>query len=503
MTVPFSRVPGNLRVPLFYVEFDNSMANTATATQRTLLIGQMLASGSAQEKIPVKVSSPNAVGELTGKGSMLHGMMTAYQKNDTAAEVWILPLADDADSMAVATGSIKVATQAAETGVISLYIAGVRVQLTVLATDTPAQIATALVAAITRKTELPVTAAVKADATDTVTLTAKNAGLLGNGIDIRLNYLGVQGGEVTPAGLTLTITVMTGGAGAPDFVDALGNLQDKTFDFVINPYDDTASLDAIREFLNDATGRWAWDKQLYGHAFTTTNGTYAELGTKGETRNNQHESLLGVYRSPSPRYIWAAALTGAAAPSLRNDPARPLQSLPVYGVLAPDLADRFELTERNNLLYSGISTYTVGDDGTVMIENLITTYQKNSYGDEDDSYLQVETLFSLMFVTRYLRTAVTSKFGRMKLAADGTRFAPGAAIVTPNIIRADQIAEYQTLVFNGYAQDAEAFARNIIVEQNKTNPNRVDVLWPGTLMNQLRIFALLNQFRLQAESTGA
>ena len=70
-------------------------------------------------------------------------------------------------------------------------------------------------------------------------------------------------------------------------------------------------------------------------------------------------------------------------------------------------------------------------------------------------------------------------------------------------IKADQIAEYQTLVFNGYAQDAEAFAKNIIVEQNASNPNRVDVLWPGTLINQLRIFALLNQFRLQAESTGA
>ena len=98
---------------------------------------------------------------------------------------------------------------------------------------------------------------------------------------------------------------------------------------------------------------------------------------------------------------------------------------------------------------------------------------------------------------------MTSKFGRMKLAADGTRFAPGQPIVTPNIIKADQIAEYQTLVFNGYAQDAEAFAKNIIVEQNASNPNRVDVLWPGTLINQLRIFALLNQFRLQAESTGA
>ncbi|HHS9742605.1 TPA: phage tail sheath subtilisin-like domain-containing protein, partial [Raoultella ornithinolytica] len=95
-------------------------------------------------------------------------MMTAYQKNDTAAEIWILPLADDSGSMVAAKGSIKVASQASETGVISLYLAGTRVQLTVLATDTPAQIAAALVAAIARKTDLPVTAAVKSDATDTV-----------------------------------------------------------------------------------------------------------------------------------------------------------------------------------------------------------------------------------------------------------------------------------------------------------------------------------------------
>ena len=46
-------------------------------------------------------------------------------------------------------------------------------------------------------------------------------------------------------------------------------------------------------------------------------------------------------------------------------------------------------------------------------------------------------------------------------------------------------------------------AKNIIVEQNAKNPNRVDVLWPGTLINQLRVFALLNQFRTRAESTGA
>jgi phage tail sheath gpL-like len=118
-----------------------------------------------------------------------------------------------------------------------------------------------MVTAIARKTDLPVTAAVKSDATDTVELTAKNAGLLGNGIDIRLNYLVPR--KRGYASRVNADSNSDGGAGAPDFVDALGNLQDKTFDFIINAYDDTASLDAMKAFLNDASGRWAWDKQLY------------------------------------------------------------------------------------------------------------------------------------------------------------------------------------------------------------------------------------------------
>ena len=138
----------------------------------------------------------------------------------------------------------------------------------------------------------------------------------------------------------------------------------------------------------------------------------------------------------------------------------------------------------------------VGSDGTVAIENLITTYQKNSFGVADDSYLQVETLFLLMYVLRAQRALVTSKYSRVKLAANGTRFAPGSAVVTPIVIRSDLIAQYREMEYNGYVQDADGFAKALIVERNNANPNRVDVLWPGTLINQLRIFALLAQFRL-------
>lgn len=496
MTIPFTNIPSNLRTPLFFAEFDNSQANTATTTQRTLIMGQMLDEGTLPADMPVLVSSVATVAGQCGAGSMLHGQMAAYLANDTAGEIYILPLSD-AESMVAATGKITVTTQASATGVISLYIAGIRVQVAVVATDDVAAIATALTAAINAASALPVTAvAVEA----VITLTAKNKGAHGNTIDLRLNYLGSTGGETTPDSLVLTFTPMAGGAGAPELDDALANLQDRTFDFIINPYTDTASLNKIKEFLSDSTGRWSYSQQLYGHSFAAQSGTYGQLTAAGELRNDQHASLLGVNGSPTPSYVWSAAYVGAIAQSLRNDPGRPLQTLAISGVLAPPLASRFTLTERNNLLHSGVSTVTVTDDGTVQVENIITTYQKNKYGAEDDSYLQIETLFLLMFVTRFLRTQVTSKFARMKLAADGTRFAPGSAIITPNIIRAELIAQYQTLEFNGYVQDAKGFAKGLIVEKSASNPNRVDVLWTGVLINQLRIFAVLNQFRLQASA---
>lgn len=495
--VGFAHIPNNLRTPLFFIEVDNSMANTATASQRTLIVGQMIASGSATANEPVIVSSVNTAIGLFGAGSMLHGMVDVYLRNDNSAEIYVLPLADDAESMVSATGSLVINTAPTQTGVISLYIAGTRVQLTVRATDSASAIALSLAAKINAKGILPVSA-VASDST--VTLTAKNLGGHGNNIDIRLNYLGASGGESTPVGFKMTINKMSGGLSAPILDDGLDNLQDKTFDFIVTPYTDTTSLNSLSDFLSDENGRWSYLEQLYGHAFSCSSGTYGELTAIGEGRNNQHETILGVFDSPTPAYLWSASYVGAIAGSLRNDPGRPLQTLEISGVLAPPLSSRFGQTERNNLLYSGISTFTVMDDNSSQAENVITTYQYNSYGAEDDSYLQVETMFLLMYVMRYMKTQVTSKYGRMKLAADGTRFAPGQNIVTPSIIKAELIAQYEWLEYNGYVQGAAQFAKGLVVEINGSNPNRVDILWDGILINQLRIFAVLNQFRTTASN---
>jgi phage tail sheath gpL-like len=490
--IPFKNLPQSVRVPLFYAEVDNSQANSAVQQQRGLVIGQITALGTGVPNVPVISQGVGDAQLVGGPNSMLAALTAAYRLNDDFGELWYLPLADDGAAVA-ATGTVVITHVATANGTLSLYIGGVRYTLPVLSTQTTAQIATALAALINADATCPVTASVS---TSTVTLTADNKGPVGNQIDIRVNYLGTRGGEALPDGMTVTITAMASGATAPSLTTGLANLGSQTFDFIVSPYTDTTSLDALKGLLNDQTGRWSWSQQLYGHVFTALQGTLGNLVTAGTARNNQHESIMGFNDSPTPAYIWAAAIAGAAGASLRNDPALPLQTLVLRGVLAPPLQSRFPLTDRNTLLYDGISTFSVADDGTVSIENMITTYQKNAFGSADNSYLEVETLFTLAFVLRFMRTAITSKFARVKLAADGTRFAAGSAIVTPNTIRAELIAQFRQLESLGLVQNADAFKSGLIVEQNAQNPNRVDVLWPGTLINQLRIFAVLAQFRL-------
>jgi phage tail sheath gpL-like len=137
------------------------------------------------------------------------------------------------------------------------------------------------------------------------------------------------------------------------------------------------------------------------------------------------------------------------------------------------------------------------EGGTLRIERAVTTYQENASGQEDISYLDSETMHQSAYVLRALRSAITSKYGRHKLASDGTRFATGSAIVTPAIIRGEMFAVYKDLELRGLVENFEAFREHLVVERDAENPNRVNVLFPPDYVNQLRVFAVLNQFRLQ------
>lgn len=494
--VPFQVIPANLRLPGAKFELDNSQANTSSGgTQRALIIGQITAAGIAKPNVPIISAGIGDAQTQGGANSMLASMLAKYRKNDNFGEVWYLPLSDDPAAVA-ATGSIAFTQAPTAAGTLALYIGDQVVNVAVTAAQTVTSIAAAVVAAMAQIPTLPITASAAAGV---VTLTAVNKGLCGNEIAITFNFYGAQNGEATPAGLLYTITAMSGGATNPStgLVAALGNLGSMAFDFIVSPYTDTASMSAIQQLLNDQTGRWSWQSQLYGHVFSAFAGTFSQCTTLGLTVNDQHKTIMGFYGSPTPSWLWAAALAGQAAVSVRADPGVPLQYLPLNGVLAPPLDAQFLPNMRETLLYDGISTFTVEADGTVQTENIITTYQENTQGVPDDSYLEVETMFQLMLEIRVLQADLTSKFGRCKLANNSVRPAAGSNLVTPNTITQHIIALYQERQDAGFVQNADTFATALVVQKNTQNPNRLDILWPGTPVNQMRTFATLMQFRLQ------
>lgn len=491
MTISFNQIPSNLRVPLFYAEFDNSRAVSGGATQeyRTLLIGNRLSTGTKAALDLQRITSAEQAAEYFGAGSILADQAAAFLKLNKIHPLYCIAL-DDLLAGVKATGKISFNTSVpTKAGTASFMIGGRNIKIGVALTDTPATLATALAAAIQADSLCVVSAAVNGTNNYEVDLTAKNKGEFGNEIDLRHSYFL---GEALPAGVAVAITAMANGAGNPDVDTVWPVIGEDQYILMSTPYLDAQSLGKMETELSERFGPL---KQNDGYAIYGKRGTFGTLTTIGDTRNSQFTTIMGM-RGPTNPWVWAAALAAQIANSASIDPARPFQTLALTGVLAPSKAELFTLEERNQLLYGGIATFTVDAGGNVLIEGVITTFKENAFGSPDTSYLYLNTPLTLSYLRFDLKARITLRFPRHKLASDGTRFAPGQAVVTPNSIKAEIITKFREWEEKALVEGFDQFKSDLIVERNADNPNRVDVLMPPDLVNQLTVLGVKIQFLL-------
>ena len=492
MPVNFNEIPQNLRRPLFWIELDPSRAGNLVLDRSQLMIGTGLTT-QYQNSFQL-IGSGDQAGALWDPGSQLAAMVRAAKGANNFDEMFAVNVPEPvAGNQAV--GTIVAASAPSAAGTLHLYVAGTHLQAAIAASDGVNDVATKIADAINAVVELPVTASAT---TDTVTITCRWKGITGNEIDIRVNYRGLNGGEELPTGLGLTITPMAGGTGNVDLTAAITSMADNPFENCATAFNADAPMDQLRdEFAFGDVGRWGWQRQLYGHVYAAKDGTAAELATYGNGRNEGSAGVWGLAGSPTPQWERAAIWAAVHHRSLLNDPARPLHTLVLPGVLAPEVKDQFSNSVQNSLLYDGVSVSESQRDGTVRILKSITCYQQNAFGSPDDALLKTNTMATSSYVHRSLRQRIESTFPRHKLANDGTRFGPGQAIVAPNIARAEMVAHYAELEFLGLVENAKEFKRNLIVERDTLNPNRLNTLYPPDYINQLDVFAVVNQFRLQ------
>jgi phage tail sheath gpL-like len=490
MTISFNAIPSNIRIPFVAVEIDNTLANQGPALlpYRVLLIGQKTSAGTAAANSLTRVTSASQVLTLAGRGSMLHRMAMRYFQNNAFTETYIGVVEDNGAGVA-ASGTITVSGPATSAGTVNLYLGGTLLQIGVASGDSASSIATAINAAINANLDLPVTSTVL---NAVVTVTFRHKGLVGNSFDMRANY---QDGEKYPAGVSLAFVALANGTTAPSLATLIATLGDMWFQVWAMPYTDATTLTAVETEL---ASRFGPMRLIDGIAITAAAGSVATLGTLGDTRNSQHLCIASMpgENPVTPPMEFAAAVAAVTAFNANNDPARPFQTLALAGVLPPAEIDLFTNTERNLLLYDGVSTAKVASGGVVQIERLVTTYQTNSTGAPDPSYLDATTMLTLLYLRFSFRNRILSRYPRHKLANDGTRYGAGQAVITPKIGKAEAIAWFREMEELGLVENFDGFKTNLVVERNGSDVNRLDFLLPPDLINQFIVGAVKLQFRL-------
>ncbi len=491
--ISFNNIPTTIRTPGVFTEVDNSRAlqGLVANPHKVLILGQMEATGDATRNELKAITREGFADTFFGPGSILARMCNAFKIANPNTELFAIALSENAAGVA-ASGIVDITGSASGAGTTFLLINGVQVFTPITSGWSGADIASAMASDVNGNSTLACVASVSVTSTETLRIHAKASAEITNYFDFRVNYFE---GQSAPVGVTLSVVGMSGGVGNPTPAGAWAVIENEQFQHIVSPYHDTTGMTSLEGELSD---RWGPLVALEGHGYTALPGTAASATTFGNSRNSFHITSPGVNDSPTNAEEWAAVWAAVAAGNLNQDPARPLHTLQLPGLLAPPLTSRFTRTERDILLFDGIATWITDTSGNILIERSITMYQTNALGIIDPSYLDIQTIFTLIEIRFQYLVRMTNRFivPRFKLADDTFIVSPGQKIVTPSVLKAEIIALFTQLSETGLVENIADFQKNLVVQRNSSDQNRVDVLLPPDLINQFRVLASQIQFIL-------
>lgn len=477
-TIPLDEIPYNLEVPgVFYqVRANYSQAGLLPYPAKALLIGQMLATGTAQADTPYPVFAAADAQALGGAGSIIAQMAAAFIKANPWIPLEIIGVADAAGATKAA-GTFALAGTATAAGTLALYVQGIRIAVAVAVGDTAANVATNALSTINQLVNtlggiplsagaLPFTAAAS---TGSVTITALHGGTLGNSIDLRTN---AQRGDQTPAGLTVTVTAMTGGATDPDITNAVDAIASSWFTDIGICWNDSNNVGVFESAL--ATRFMAMGK-LDAKGYRAIAGTPGTVQTAQTGLNSKYATTLAMQNPMTPTWSIAASFAGACAYELANDPSRQLRGVALPGIVAPAAADQYDETERNILLGAGISTFTVAVDGTVQLERVVTENTTDANGVPTEAWHDIMVPATMSRIRYDWIAYVSLVYPRNKLAPDGSLAAEyDPTVVTPKRMKGAWAGRCRVYGENGWIVNIAQTVNRSTFEIDSKNPNRMN-----------------------------
>lgn len=471
MTIEFDTIPGSIRKPGVYMEFNTRMAaNTLPGNEQTvLIIAPMLKTGSTAPLNAVNVFSDDEAAMLFGEGSLAHLMAKAAIKANAYLQFQVIGLEED-DAGIAATGTVTLTGPATGTGTVSLWVGDTRISVAASTGDTADTLYQALAAAVNTEPALPVTASVTLtgeapNTVTTLTVTARQKGAFGNDIKLRATS--------TAPGVTVTVVAMSKGENNPDIQPALDAVFAAGHNIIALPWTDQTTLQTLGEHLKNtgnameqrgAVGVAGWSGSL------ATGTTLAGHSNDGRTTIGWHPGSVCL-----PGVIAAAYASVIAS---EEDPARPLNTLALAGLDITAQADRAGRTEQENALHNGLTPFEIGAGDVVQIVRAVTTYTRNAAGVDDPSMLDLTTIRTLDYTRKACRQRIALRFPREKLR-DRTRAK----------VRSELLDVLLKLDDMDILENVEANKDKLRVERNGQDANRLDAVIPADVVNGLHVFA--------------
>jgi len=415
---------------------------------------------SVAELEATQVFSDTEIAEKFGYGSMVHVMAKAALTANHYLDLSVCALDDDGS--ATASGSVTIGGSADSSGSLSLYIGNKKIEIGITQGDSTEKIAVNLQNEIASHTDLPVTVAL----TDlTLDLVAKNAGVVGN--QISLNY------EITAAGVTATVVAMDGGSVDPDVGDALTKVFAKDYDIIVTPYNDETSLGTVKDHLNDVSG------PIEQRPATAFYGMTDDLATAITRAGNINSGRIGCAYVRGTRSLpCEVASAFAAVLAAEEDPAMPLNTVELKGINAPAISVRLSRQEQENCLGNGVTPLEVGPGEKVQIVRAISTYIKNATNIADISLLDLTTIRTLDYVRKATRERINLRFPQTKKTS---RIKDAIRMELLDV--AYKMEELEIL------ENVDEHIDSFVVEDDLSDPNRVNARIPADVVNGLHVFA--------------
>ena len=490
--------------PVIDISIVKGSASVDVQDRNVLLVGQMLAAGTATAGDLYDIGGDSAEDGLFDPASHMAGMCREFRRVNPVTDLTALPLADAAGTNATAVADVS-GTATAD-GTLYLSVGSVnefRIKLDITLDDTDDEIGDAIVAAFTLLTDAPFT---YVNSTGTVTFTSVHDGTISNDWPIKI--------EGVVPGITVALTGWASGATDPALTSILDVLGNRRFTTIVWPA--TYALTVVEALLNarfNVSNRIQDGIVVQTKADTLSNlKTYADqnsqsvvvVGTQAialATRDgNQFMEMPDILSARfaavrALRLTADAILTPILTTTAPTDQfgGKHLGSLPYFntllpGTTSPDAADEFTDVEMRELEDAGVSV--TGADraySNSILGACVTTYLTDIGGNPDVSFHFLNTVDTSSLSREYYYENCRNRYAQTRLT--GGDLIQGMDMANEGSIKAFLSQLYDELAVDGLTQAGtipkKQFTDNLVVTVDLTEQKAVVSMAPP-LVVQLR-----------------